>query len=63
MTDETVSRQLIAQQADAAAQRSVLKGAIEENPYLPGTQAAAIWKTCFERYLLAHSAPDAEASA
>ncbi len=64
MPDEIISREAIARQADAAAQRSVAVGAIEANPHAPNTAASRIWAAAFNRYLLLHSSvEDAEGGA
>lgn len=61
--DPIISRQAIAEDADRAAQRCVMTGMAQLNPHLYGTEAAACWKCSYERFLLLHSAPEAEASA
>lgn len=53
----------IAEQADAAARRTVQTGEVQPNPHPEGTDAHRQWKAAFERLLLAHSLPDVEASA
>lgn len=50
----------IGEQADAAARRFVESGGFQghrENPYPIGSDAAAVYKSSFERFLVLHSAP------
>lgn len=66
MSEPILSREAIARHAEAAAARfaAAPTGAAEPaNPHPIGSDAAAAWKACFERYLLAHTAPEGEASA
>lgn len=62
MTDLSIRRTTIAEQADAAARRFVQTHTPEQNPH-EGTPDAPVWKAAFERFLLLHSLPEAEASA
>jgi hypothetical protein len=62
MTDHNIRKLTVAEQAQAAARRTVDSGVIEENPHV-GTQDGPDWKSAYERYMLQFSAPDAEASA
>jgi hypothetical protein len=63
MPEPIISRQSIAEDADAAARRFVLTGEPEENPFVSGIESHREWQASFERSLLKWSAPDAEASA
>ena len=61
MNDPVISRQAIAADADAAAQRAVQFGAPQQNPHESGTEAHACWKAAYERYLLLHSTGETSA--
>lgn len=63
MSDEIISRDAIAREAEAAAIRSVASGRCEPNKYAAGTVAARVWDAAFQRFLLLHSCPSAEGSA
>lgn len=63
MDHSILPRAAIAQDADRAAQFYALGGPKPENPYLVGTDAHACWQASFERFLLAHSAPEADGPA
>ncbi len=62
MTEESIRRQTIAEEADAAAQRTVASAVLEPNPYF-GLDDERAWKSAYERYLLKYSAPEAEGGA
>lgn len=66
MSEPIITREEIARQADEAARRfaQAPRGAEPPaNPHPAGSDAAAAWDASFQRQLLWHSAPDAEASA
>lgn len=63
MSEPVVSRQMIARIADEAARVMVETGRRPVNPYPVGSDAAAAFRAALERYLLLHSAPEAQASA
>jgi hypothetical protein len=64
MTEAIVSRQEIAADADAAAQRYVITGVEQDCPYVSGTEASREWRAAYQRYLLLHSSGEGvEASA
>ena len=58
MIGEILSREVIARQADKAAQRSAATGRVEANPHAAGTEAAAVWDAAFRRYLHLHESAD-----
>lgn len=62
MTDPSIRRVTIAEQANLAAQRTAQTGEIERNPH-EGTPDAGEWQRAYERYLLLHTMPESEASA
>lgn len=59
--DTSIRRISIAEQADAAAWRTVHLGGIETNPHPQGTDDAAAWQAAYERFLLLHSSGEASA--
>lgn len=61
MADTSIRRVTIAEQADAAAQRTVQLGGIEPNPHPQGTEDAAAWQAAYERFLLLHSSGEVSA--
>jgi hypothetical protein len=63
MSEPIVTRERIARDADEAACEFVRTGRKPANPYPIESDAHREWSVSFARYLLAHSAPDAEASA
>lgn len=63
MTDQNIRKLTVAEQAQAAARRTVAGGEVEFNPYGLGGQDSKDWTAAYERYLLQFSAPEAEASA
>jgi hypothetical protein len=63
MSEPVVSREAIAKHADRAAKDFAQSGAKPMNPFPSETEAAAAWRACYERFLLLHSAPEAEGSA
>lgn len=63
MNDPIISRESIAQDADAAAQRYVATGVEQDRPYVSGTEASREWRASFQRYLSEHACPEAGASA
>lgn len=66
MSEPIITREEIARQADEAARlfsTAPKDASPPANPYPAGSDAAAAWAASFQRQLLWHSAPDAEASA
>lgn len=66
MSEPIIPREQIAQQADEAARafaRAPQGSRPPPNPYPAGSDAHAAWKASYERQLLWHTSPDAEASA
>lgn len=61
--EPVVSREAIAIEANHAAKRMAKQGVQAVNPYPVGSAAAAAWQASLERWLLWHTAPEAEASA
>lgn len=61
MAEPIVSRAKVCQHADEAARISVQTQQLQTNPYPVGSDAAAAWKVCFERYLLLHSTGEVSA--
>lgn len=61
--DPIVSIEFIVREADEAARTTARTGQPQDNPYLPGTEAAARWAASYQRQLLWHTAPEGEASA
>lgn len=62
MTDTSIRRVTIAEQAELAARRFIETGEPQPNPHA-GTADEQAWRSAFERNLLALSAPEAEGSA
>lgn len=61
--DTSIRPVTVAEQAEAAARRFVESGEPEQNPH-KGTPAEAKWRSSYERWLLALTAPqDVEGSA
>jgi hypothetical protein len=60
--DTTIRPITIGEQAEQAARRFVATGEPEPNPHA-GTDQEQRWRSCYERWLLQLTAPDAEASA
>jgi hypothetical protein len=61
MSEPLLPRTQVCQQADEAAREAVRTQRIPVNPFPIGSDAAAAWKTCFERYLLLHSTGEVSA--
>lgn len=61
MSDTSIRRIEIAEQAEQAARRFVETGEPELNPH-EGTENAQVWRSLFERWLLALTAPETEGS-
>ena len=55
MNQQITSRQEIAADADAAAQRFVKTRIEQDNPFVSGTEAHREWKASYQRFLLLHS--------
>jgi hypothetical protein len=63
VSEPLLPRAQVCQQADEAAREAVRTQSMPACPYPIGSDAAAAWKVCLERYLLLHSSPESEASA
>ncbi len=63
MNDQVITRESIALDADAAAQRFVKTRIEQDNPFVSGTEAHREWRASYQRSLLKWSAPEAEGSA
>lgn len=61
--DSAIRRMTIAEEADAAARRTVETGELERNPYPKDSAEYRAWRASFERSLLVHTAPECERSA
>lgn len=61
--EQILSREEIALDADAAAQRFIATGVEQENPFVSGTEAHREWRASYQRFLLKWSAPEAEGGA
>lgn len=57
MSDLSIRRMTIAEEAQAAARRFIQTKDAEPNPYV-GTDDEQVWRSAFERHLLALSAPE-----
>lgn len=62
MNDQIISREFIAADADAAAQRFVATGIEQDCPYVSGTEASREWRRAFQIGLLKWSAQGVEAA-
>lgn len=63
MAEPILSREVIAAQAEFAARAATATGAVPQNPYPVGSDAAAAWQASFDRYQHALQAPESEQSA
>lgn len=63
MSDLSIRRISIAEQADRAAQRAAETGETQPNPHTPGTPEHRLWQCAFERQLQRHACPECEGSA
>ena len=61
MSDPVISRQQLAADAEAAAQRAVQYGVEQPNPHEPGTEAHAVWGASYARYVVLYSTGEASA--
>jgi hypothetical protein len=55
VSEPVIQREVIAQQADAAARAAVACGAVPANPYPIGSDTAAEWARRYHIALLRHS--------
>lgn len=63
MSEPVPPRALITEQADHAALLAARTGTEQPCPYPSGSDAASTWRVAYLRFLLLHSAPEAEGSA
>jgi hypothetical protein len=58
MNEPVIPRAAIAEDANLAAQRAVAHGVEQANPHPQDSEAHAIWRAAYLRFMLLHSAPE-----